>query len=167
MTDVSDIASVVRRLQNGDFDSFRGLPVLSAAALDEVLCPPADRTEVQLGWYPATKATYRTTDPAGPVVAYVRGGGVVMIEAGRPRPAGDMLKALGEPSSILPNELLMPGAYVHEYVYGSRGLILSVAEPFEAGQPWQIIRSRAIVPLQAGRALGPELYRAAEDADVW
>jgi hypothetical protein len=56
---------------------------------------------------------------------------------------------------------------VHEYLFCERGLVLSLAEPFEGGQPSQIVRCRGIQPIDSPEQFGSDFYRAFEDEVVW
>jgi hypothetical protein len=89
---------------------------------------------------------------------------LVEVEGG---PPAAVLETLGTPSAVMAHEIVRPGAYVHEYVYGPRGLVLSVAQPFEAGAEWVVVRTRGIAPMASDQRLGPELHRSVEDTQVW
>jgi hypothetical protein len=149
-----------------DLLAWQGLPVLPAALLHAALGEPERSEEAALGWYPAQCLTYPRESPSGGLNAYVREGEVVLVEALAP-PAVSVLEALGKPDAVLPHEILSPGAYVYEFLYGERGLILSVAEPLAKEQPRQILRCRGIRPLAAPFTLGPELYLPFEDQTSW
>jgi hypothetical protein len=77
------------------------------------------------------------------------------------------MEGLGQPTAILPHEILSPGAYVHEYLYCKRGLVLSIAEPFQKEQPLKIVRARGVRPLDSPGEFGPELYQPFQDQTVW
>jgi len=96
------------------------------------------------------------------LIAYLRDDEVILVETLTPPPLSAMSR-LGEPSAIKPHEILREGSYVHEYLYCERGLVLSIAEPFEKGQAWQIVRCRGIQPIDDPRQFGPEFYLPFED----
>lgn len=127
---------------------------------------PERSEEATLGWYPAQCLTSPMDCPSGGLRAYVRDGEVILVEALVPPPVS-LLERLSEPDAVLPHEILSPGAYVHEYLYGGRGLILSVAEPFDREQPRRILRCRGIRPVGSPSDLGPELYLPFEDQISW
>ncbi len=77
------------------------------------------------------------------------------------------MAALGSPSAIKPHEILVENTYVHEYLFCERGLVLSVAEPFEEGRPLRIVRCRGIQPIDSPEQFGPEFYQSFEDRIVW
>ena len=161
------VVDVLRPLVTGDLVAWQGLPPLPAEVVEAALGPPSACEEVKLGWYPATRLRYREASLASPVDVYVRHGDVVLVEVEGGPPA-DTLEALGPPSAVMANEIVRLGAYVHEYVYGRRGLVLSVAQPFQEGRAWEIVRSRGIAPMPPDQpALGPDLHRSLEDTDMW
>jgi hypothetical protein len=149
----------------GDLAAWRGLPKLRAAALVAALGEPVLREAAQLGWHPADRWVIQPAGVSGELVAFVRDGEVLMVEVAPP-PSPD-LEALETPCAILPHEILREGAYVHEYLYCSRGLVLSVAEPFDQSLVRSIVRCRGIRPIEKPELFGPELYCAFEDRKSW
>lgn len=167
--DANDTAIVRARLQSfleSDLVAWKGLPLLTVETLTAVLGQPTKTEETKLGWYAANLHIYETESPAGGLAAYSRDSQVVMIEALIPPPLSAM-EGLGEPSAVKPHEILVPGAYVHEYLYCQRGLVLSVAEPFEKGSPLRLVRCRGVYPMNSPEEFGPELYMAFEEREVY
>ncbi|HWS90142.1 MAG TPA: hypothetical protein VN282_24445 [Pyrinomonadaceae bacterium] len=156
----------LRPFLDGDLRAWAGLPGLSLATLSAVLGQPSRREETKLGWYDATRYTFEAEAPSGGLAAYIRGGAVVMIEALKPPPAS-AAEGLGEPCAVKPHEILVEGAYVHEYLYCERGLVLSVAEPFDKAEPSRLVRCRGLRPLAGPEEFGPEFYMAFEERVVW
>lgn len=163
---VDDVRKALQPFVDHDLLRWRGLPDLTAKMLTEAIGEPARIEDASLGAYAAERRTYPLASASGGLAAYVRRNTVVLIEALNPPPAA-VLEELGEPSIILPHEILVSGTYVHEYLYSDRGLLLSVAEPFEKQQPSRIVRCRGIRPLTHANELGPELYVAFENQRVW
>lgn len=77
------------------------------------------------------------------------------------------MDGLDGPTAVLPHEILVQGTYVHEYLYCQRGLVLSIAEPFQKDQPMKMVRCRGIRLLSSPDEFGPEFYQAFEDKTVW
>jgi len=161
LADPHAIQAVFERFIAGDATAWLGLPTVSEVDLDAALGPAEEASDAMLGWYPARRAVYRLAGSAGPadVAIYSRDGTVVMAEA-LSLPPLPPLDALGQPSDIKPHELLATDAYVHEYVYADRGLVLSVAQPFAPDGAWRVVRYRTI---QRGTEFGPDLHRSADD----
>lgn len=149
-----------------DLLSWKGLPPLALEILNAALGDPTQREETELGWYPAERYIYKVDASSGGLAAYVRNNSIILIEALVPPPLS-VKDGLGEPSLVKPHEILKPNAYVHEYLYCERGLVLSLAEPFQKGQPFEIVRCRGIQPLESPEQFGPELYRSFEDEIAW
>jgi len=154
--------TALRPLLAGDLLAWRGLPRLSADTLHAAFGKPKQAEESTLGWYPAQRYTYPVERPQSGLIAYLRDDEVILVETLTPPPLSAMSR-LGEPSAIKPHEILREGSYVHEYLYCERGLVLSIAEPFEKGQAWQIVRCRGIQPIDDPRQFGPEFYLPFED----
>ena len=146
---------------------WRGLPLATVAELDAVLGPPEESIDADLGYYPAVRRRYRSPEAAAQaLVAWARGGEVVMVET-LAQPPVAVLTELPEPSAVLPQEILVPEAYAHEYLYCQTGLVLTVAEPLRGGAPPRIVRCRGSAPLASPPAFGPAYYRAFEDQVHW
>jgi hypothetical protein len=142
--------------------AWRGLPPLTVADLDRCLGPFAAAEEAQLGWYPADRRTYRLDRPSGGLDCFSRDGQVVLVETLEPPPSS-VLEVLGPPSGVKPHEILVEGAYVPEWVYADRGLVLSVAEPFAAPDDRRVVRCRGVRVLASADEFGPEYHLAFED----
>lgn len=149
-----------------DLGAWRGLPELSPESLDAVFGSPSQAEPSYLGRYPAHRSTYQLDRPSGGLHAYSRDERVVLVETLLPPPAS-ALSALGPPTEAKPHEILVDGAYVYEWVYAPRGLVLSVAEPFDAPENRRIVRSRGVRPLASADEFGPEFYLAFEDQTSW
>lgn len=89
-------------------------------------------------------------------------GDVVLIET-LLEPDASVLAELGPPSAAKAHEILVNDAYVHEWVYADRGLVLSVAEPFAAPTDRRVVRCRGVRPLKTADDYGPEFHMAFED----
>ena len=154
-----NVRDALQPFLDGDLARWRGLPEIRADALAEAFGEPSSVETVDLGDSVAEKRTYPR------FAAYVRDREVVLVEL--LEPPAIALEELGPPAAILPHEILVPGSYVHEYLYGDRGLLVSVAEPFDRDQPPRIVRCRGIRPVRGANDLGPDLYLAFEDQTVW
>jgi hypothetical protein len=151
---------------SGNLSAWRGLPEASPAEFDALFGAPAERGIADLGFYPAERSVYPADSPSGGVIAFARHDRVVLIQALRPPPVSAM-QDLPAPCGIKGHEILVPGAYAHEYVYCGLGLVLTVARPFKAGGPDRIARCRGIRPIAAADDFGPEYYKAFEDQTSW
>jgi hypothetical protein len=166
---IVDPATVRRSVQpmlDHDLAAWRGLPAIRVETLIAAFGAAAKHEHAALGWYPADRYILDVESRARGLAVYARAGEVVLIEALAPPPFSAMA-GLGEPTKILPHEILSPGVYVHEYLYAPRGLVLGVAQPFQKEQPWSISRARGIKPLAGADEFGPELYQAFEARKVW
>jgi hypothetical protein len=143
---------------------WRGLPEASVEDFDALLGPPEERTEGTLGYYPATRCRYRDKDGAG-IILWARNDAAVMVEA-MEAPPPSVLDDLPEPTIVLPQEILIPDAYAHEYLYCATGLVLTVAESLHGGAD-RIVRCRGVRPLTSARDFGPAYYMPFEDQIAW
>jgi len=149
-----------------DLAAWHGLPDVAVAEFDAALGPPENAEDAHLGWYPARRLTYRLARPSGGLQCYSRDDRAVLVETlVAPPPA--VLAQLGPPSGVKPHEILVEDAYVHEWVYAPRGLVLSVAEPFGAPEDRRVVRCRGVRPLAGADDFGPEFYMAFEDRTSW
>jgi hypothetical protein len=147
---------------DGRLADWYGLPELRLDEMEAAFGQPAERSTVELGYYPAIQAVFPHPGPSGGIIAYERAGTVVMIQALAPPPVA-LLAALGEPTTIVPHEILVPDAYAPEYLYGPRGLALTVAIPFDSKDPREIVRCRSVRPFATARDFGPDYYKPFED----
>jgi hypothetical protein len=103
--------------------------------------------EVELGvhWTPdpaprTRAASAFTVLHGGSVDAWLRVGEteVTSLEFGPPEALDHaaVLADLGEPETVLRSNHFERGAVVREHVHAERGITVSVAEPFEDGDPW-------------------------------
>ena len=129
-----------------------------------VLGKPLVEEMRELGYYPAQRLEFLTTH--GILNVFVRHQQVIMLDT-PVIPDISILKTLGEPSSILPNEIFADDAYVHEYLYCRKGLVISVAEPFDKSKSWTIHRFRGIHRLESPEDFGPELYMDLDSRISW
>jgi hypothetical protein len=159
-------ATVLEPLLALDLMAWHGLPQLPVAALDAAFGAPERAEDARLGWYPARRRTYRLDRPSGGLDCYTREDHAVLIET-LVAPPASALEQLSEPSAVKPHEILIDGAYVHEYVYAPRGLVLSVAEPMFSADASRIVRCRGVRPLPHPDDFGPEFYVPFEDQTVW
>jgi hypothetical protein len=162
----NDAASALEPMLALDLVAWHGLPPLPAAAVDAAFGPPESSEDAHLGWYPARRSTYLLDRPCGGLHCYSREDHVVLVET-IVAPSSSLIAALGPPSVAKRHEILVDGAYVHEWVYGERGLVLSVAEPFAAPDERRVVRCRGLRPLASDDDLGPEFYLAFEDRTSW
>jgi hypothetical protein len=149
-----------------DLAAWRGLPDLGVGDVDAALGPPETSEDAHLGWYPARRRTYRLDRPSGGLHCYSRDDRVVLVETLKAPPAR-VLEQLGPPSAAKPHEILVDGAYVPEWVYAARGLVLSVAEPFDAPAQRRVVRCRGVRPLASADDFGPEFYLAFQNQTSW
>jgi hypothetical protein len=169
MQAVADASEARRRFEpflRGELESWRGLPDVSIQTITEALGPPEGPESVTLGWFRAERFEYRVESATGGMAAYARDGRVVLVES-LVAPDISASNRLGEPCAVKPQEIVVPDAYVHEYLYCDRGLVLSIAEPFASGSPSRILRCRGIAVMAEPSGFGPDLYRAFEDQVVW
>lgn len=143
----------------GDLARWHGLPAATPAEVEAVLGAAGRWEPVRLGTDPALRAEL------GAVAAYQRDGQVVMLEALAPPPL-EAVRALGEPSAVLPAEILSLRGYVGEHVYDTRGLLVGVLRPWDGGEA-EVARCRGIAALAPGVEPGPELYLSFEDQIRW
>jgi hypothetical protein len=160
------VAAALEPLLALDLEAWTGLPRLPLTALDAALGPPEHAEDAYLGWYPARRLTYELERPSGGLHVYVRDGHAVLVETIVPPPT-TLLEQLGPPSAVKAHEILVDGAYVREFVYPERGLVLSVAEPFDAPDDKRIVRGRGLRPLSDAEEFGPEFYMRFEERTVW
>jgi hypothetical protein len=156
-------ADLLRPLLSGTPAGWRGLPRLATDAFDAALGPPVAVACEDLGYYPAERRTYCVGGHE--VFVWAREGAAVMVEVAVALPES-ALGALGAPSAVLPNEILVEGGYAHEYLYCPRGLVATVVQPYRAGA-LKIVRLRGVAPLDRPDAFGPDLYKAFEDRVSW
>jgi hypothetical protein len=159
---VTDAAAALAPLLALDLAAWHGLDSLAVADLDAALGPPAESEDAYLGWYPAQRLTYRLDRPSGGLHCYARDGRAVLVETLVPPPPA-VLGELGPPTATKPHEILVEDAYVPEWVYAPRGLVLSVAEPFGAPEDRRVVRCRGVRPLADADDFGPEFYLAFEN----
>ena len=88
------------------------------------------RCDAKSRWVPYRQCA-TTTRPATTALGYEsRGGQAVMLAlAHLPSPA--VLDTLPAPDAVLAHEILVPGHYAHEYLYRTRGLVLTVAQSLQ------------------------------------
>src|SRR5436190_17579445 len=116
---VNDPAAVKASMQpmlDHNLAAWSGLPKTNVETLVAAFGSPAEHEQAALGWYPADRYAFNVESRGGGLTAYVRNGEVVLIETLVAPPALAM-QGLGEPTAILPHEILAPDAYVHEYLY--------------------------------------------------
>lgn len=166
---VSDPLAVKAAIQpflDGNLALWKGLPRIAVETLSSAIGKPTKIEEAGLGWYPADRYSFAVKCASDGIAAYVRNREVILVEAFT-APSLPAIDDLGKPTAILPHEILVQDAYVHEYLYCERGLVLSIAEPFQEGQPSKIVRCRGIRPLISVDEFGPEFFQAFEDRTVW
>jgi hypothetical protein len=142
----------------GRLSEWPGLPLLTIAALSEILGTPVHRESAPLGASTALRHTFELRDRTAAVFAFERDAHVVMIEISPP-PGHNALEKLPEPTTVLPQEIRIEGAYAHEYFYAERGMLLTVAQSLEEpGRVW-LVRCRGIRAVPATtRTPEPDLF---------
>jgi hypothetical protein len=145
--------------------NWRGLPEASRAEFDALFGPPRDEQEATLGDRPARRLEYVDAESAG-LIAWERAGRVVMIES-TVRPPVSVIAELPAPSAVLAHEILIPGAYAHEYLYCPTGLVLTVSQSLERNGTERIVRLRGVAPLARVEDFGPAYYRPFDDQVQW
>jgi hypothetical protein len=160
--DLRTIQAALRSFLEGELLLWRGLPAISAATLHDLWGEPSAREDTTLGWFPAQRITYPMELSSGGIAAYLRNNELVLIQGLVPPPA-QILEGLGKPSAIKPREIVLPDAYVHEYLYCERGLVLSVAQTSKEGEALRIVRCRGIRPLEKPEQFDSKLYRSLEN----
>lgn len=166
MTTESHLENIKKKLIPliaGELLAWRGLPLIEVDDLEDAIGPIQKRTEVLLGAYPADRYLFKIGNSEQEIAAFVRLGTVVMIENLQPPPLSAM-EHLEQPCATLPQEMLVEDFYTYEYLYCSRGLVLTVAKPLEeeGNQEDRLIRCRGIRPIESERDFGPELYMPRE-----
>jgi len=159
-----DLRKELAPLIAGNLLAWHGLPLIGSDSLEDVIGPIKNRTEVLLGAYPAECYLFEVGTSGQEIAAFVRLGVVVMMENLRP-PQISSMEYLEEPCAILPQEILVEGFYAYEYLYCSRGLVLTVAKALEEkkDQERRLIRCRGIRPIDSVKDFGPELYMSWEN----
>jgi hypothetical protein len=160
--DLEACRAALRPLLELRLADFHGLPAAAGGTFDALFGPPKEVGEVRLGWFPAQRSTYEVPGPARGLLVYSREGQVLAADTLEVPPV-EAMDALGAPTATMPHALRAEGAYVHEVLFGPRGLVLSVAEPRDRARPRWIVRCRAIRPIVSAREYGPALYRSLDD----
>lgn len=146
--------------------AWRGLPQATVAEFDAFFGAPEESVESVLGYYPATRRHYLSAATAQGLVLWARAGEAIMVETAAPPPVA-VLASLPEPSAVLAQEIFIPEAYAHEYLYCSIGLVLTVAQAFGGEVPSRIVRCRGVKVLVSPEEFGPAYYRPFEDQVRW
>lgn len=145
---------------------WKGLPPVTESGLETLFGEPKERAESVLGYYPATRCLYRLPVSGQGLVAWLRDGEAVLVET-LSQPSVTVLERLPAPSAVLAQEILVPDAYAHEYLYCTVGLVLTVCEPLSGEGPDRIVRCRGLRPLADPSDFGPEYYCAFENQVRW
>lgn len=150
-----------------ELSSWQGLPEFYVEILNKVLGLPSKEETSELGYYPAQRFEYHVDGvPSGGLVAYARNNRLDLVET-LIAPPLSIMDDLEEPTAILHPEISIQGAFVPEYLYCKRGLVLSVARPFDEKQPLRILRCRGIRPIETPDQFGAELYRSNLNKTFW
>lgn len=154
----SSVCELLRPVLDLSLAAWRGLPSWPTTDVTAAIGKPEDQRDTMLGMFPAQQQTHRLPDrPAGGLIVFSRQGQIVLIETLRP-PSMETLTVLGEPDARKAHELSAPDAYVWEYVYCDRGLVLSVTEPFDETEPKRIVRCRVLPRLMHPQEYGAAFY---------
>lgn len=147
----------------GEADQWTGLPEnLLIGDLSAVFGPPAHVCETVLGYYPATKYSFKIDKREEGLVAYERNGLIILIET-MTLPSNELLNELPAPDAVLPDEILAEKAYAAEYVYSGIGLNLTVAKHFDKTVPDKIIRCRGVKKLNNPSEFDARYYKSFDD----
>lgn len=166
-SETAGILQVLGPMLDFHLDAWRGLPPWQLSDVTGALGEPEQRQETMLGMYPALRQSHPLPDrAAGGLAIFSRQGRVVVIETLRPPPL-EVLESLGEPDARLRHELSVPDAYVWEYVFCKRGLVLSVAEAFDTSRPSRVVRCRGLHTLAHPQEYGAEFYLQLESRTAW
>lgn len=157
---------VLRPFLYCDLAQWSGLPQLTLDDMVRTLGTPQAQTVEHLGYYPCERYCFPLATPTGGLIAYTRQGNVVLVETvALPAPA--IPAGLPEPCGQLPHELLIEGAYAHEYVYCEKGLVLTIARSLKNVEPDRLVRYRGVRRLANVSEFGPEYYKAFEDRELF
>jgi len=148
---------------------WHGLPSCLSTDIERIFGLPFSTDNANLGSYPALRETY--TIPkyvAAGLIVYSRAHRVIVIETVKSPPL-EVLDLLGQPDTRKPPEFTLSGYLVREYLYCSRGLVLSVAEALDPkiDPRLQIVRCRGIRALNAPEEYGAEYYLALQNSLVF
>ena len=146
--------------------NWRGLPRSIVSDFESIFGPPEESLGTVLGYYPVTRYLYRSVEDHQGLVLWARTGEAVMV-ATLTQPPVSVLEELPDPCAVLAHEILVPGAYAHEFLYCQVGLVLTVAQPLSGDGPNQIVRCRGINPLTSPAEFGPAYYCSFEDKVLW
>jgi hypothetical protein len=119
-----------------------------------------------VGAYPAERLEIPRVGRGRTLAIFVRHGRVIMVEV-LPPPGMEAVADLPEPTVVLPQEIELEDAYAHEYLWAERGLLLTLAQPFDLPEPDRLVRCRGIRPLAHRRELGAELYMPLDTQVKW
>ncbi len=151
-------AEAIRNFIEGRLADWQGLPLLTVGGLSEILGAPVRHAEAPLGTATAPRYTFELRERDASLFAHEANAHIVLVEISPP-PGLDALEGLPEPTAVLPQEIRIDRAYAHEYFYAERGLLLTIAKPFEAHVEDRLVRCRGIRPLPpTARTPGPDLY---------
>jgi len=157
------LRDIVAPLLRGTPGAWHGLPPTPASDFDAAFGPPLRSTKTNLGFLPADRLVHDTSE--GELIAWIRRGQAVMIEVAAEHPVS-VLGGLEQPCVVLPQEILVPEAYARERLYCERGLVVTVAHPFD-GTEDRIVRFRGISPIATPAEFGTDLYKPFEDRASW
>lgn len=164
--DTQDLKKRLEPLLAGDLAAWQGLPDIVVGDLEALLGNPVESGTDRVGAFPARRLEFRVAEGRRALVAFARDQRVFMVEV-LPPPERDAVVGLPEPTAVLPQEILVEGAYAHEVLYAERGLLLTMAQRFGEPEPQSLVRCRGIKPLADRSALGPELYMPLDTDVKW
>lgn len=156
-------------LLNFQLSEWHGLPPCLSEDLGRLFGTPSAADNAYLGAYPALRETYSVPGSAATgLIVYSRAHRVVAIETVAPPPI-EAMDSLGPPDARKPPELALSEYLVREYLYCRHGLVLSVAESFNATiEPrLKIARCRGIRILSTPQEYGAEYYLALHNTLVF
>jgi hypothetical protein len=164
--DPVELRRTLEPLLAGDLVAWHGLPDIGLTDLEAALGEPVESGSVQVGAYRARRLEFSAAPGRPTLAAFVRDERVFMVEV-LPPPDISAVIGLPEPTAILPQEIAVDGAYAHEYLYGERGLVVTLAQELDEAEPRRVVRCRGIRPIARTEEFGPEYYTPLDTDIKW
>lgn len=161
-----NLEMILDPLLRGDLTRWKGLPSVLTADFDALFGVAIEVEKGLLGHFPATRHVYTDSNTGAGLILWTREDLAVMVET-LTLPPASILAELPAPSAVLPQEILVPDAYAHEYLYCATGLVLTVARALRHDAPDRIVRCRGIKPLSDLREFGQAYYQEFDDQVRW
>ena len=155
------------QFSQGNIANWAGLSKnLLIKELIELFGKPAEVVEDSLGYYPAERYDFTGDGLKEGLIAYVREQVVILIET-KILPDSALLDQLPGPDIVLPHQILIPEGYAAEYVFGEKGLNLTVAKHFDKNIADGIVRCRGFEKLNSAGEFDARYYKSFEDITSW